>query len=395
MNFNNYKKNFFIFLLLLSNYIFTLPFYIKAELENKTNNLNLSVDYLKRFQENEYIIGPGDSLIISVSKNYPELTTSTLIDGEGSIYLPFLQRLYVSGLTTRELNELLQEAYKEFVNYPDVESQVIGYRPIKVTVEGEVDQPGLYTLKGSQLLPSLGDSPRNILDQQNFTNYDSLNILNENSQVKYPKSNNYFPTLFDLIKVAGGITRFSDLEDIKVIRKETISSGGGKKIASLNFIKSITGEDSSQNIRIYDGDVIRIKKLKNPNPDLLNSAIKTNLNPRYVKVFVTGRVNQPGLITVGKNSTLNDAIDVAGGAKILRGKVRYISYKNNGTIEKRNIAYRRYNPRGRSSNPYLKNGDLIIVGESLLSNTTQIINEVTSPFVGLYSAYSLIEAFSE
>ena len=116
LNFNKYKKNFFIFLLLLSNSIFALPYSIKAELENKTNNLNLSVDYLKRFQENEYILGPGDSLIIVVSKNYPELTTSTLIDGEGSIYLPFLQRLYVSGLTTRELNELLQEAYKEFVN---------------------------------------------------------------------------------------------------------------------------------------------------------------------------------------------------------------------------------------------------------------------------------------
>ena len=44
---------------------------------------------------------------------------------------------------------------------------------------------------------------------------------------------------------------------------------------------------------------------------------------------------------------------------------------------------------------YLKQGDLIVVGNSILSNSAQAIKEITAPFQGLYSTYRLYELISE
>ena len=46
------------------------------------------------------------------------------------------------------------------------------------------------------------------------------------------------------------------------------------------------------------------------------------MNPKYVKVIVGGRVNSPGVLTLTRFSTLNDAIDMAGGTKLIRGGIK-------------------------------------------------------------------------
>ena len=55
----------------------------------ETLSPNIS-DYLKRLPESEYIIGPGDQLLIIVSRFYPELNSDVVVDGE-TIYLPKLK----------------------------------------------------------------------------------------------------------------------------------------------------------------------------------------------------------------------------------------------------------------------------------------------------------------
>ena len=49
----------------------------------------------------------------------------------------------------------------------------------------------------------------------------------------------------------------------------------------------------------------------NPDISFLNTAIKSNLNPKYISVFVTGRVNLPGLKVIPKKSTVNDALELS------------------------------------------------------------------------------------
>ena len=119
------------------------------------------------------------------------------------------------------------------------------------------------------------------------------------------------------------------------------------------------------------------------------------MNPKYVTVAVTGRVNAPGVKKLSRSSTLNDAIDISGGTKLFRGKISYLSFNNDGSVEKRKITLNKNNKKGSYSNPFLKEGDLILVGSSLLNLSSEAISEITAPFQGLYSAYRLIELIGE
>ena len=89
--------------------------------------ISLDKTYLKKKSPDHYILDSGDSIKIIISRDYPELTSNVIINGEGSIYLPILKTVFVRGLTIKELNGLLNEAYKEFVKYPEVNYYVINY----------------------------------------------------------------------------------------------------------------------------------------------------------------------------------------------------------------------------------------------------------------------------
>ena len=49
--------------------------------------------------------------------------------------------------------------------------------------------------------------------------------------------------------------------------------------------------------------------------------------------------------------------------------------------------------RGSRRNPLIKEGDLITVTNSIFGKTTDVIKEITAPFVGIYSTKQLIEDF--
>ena len=374
---------------------------IKNDEHNKSKSL--TIDYFNKFPENDYILGPGDTVNVIVSRDYQELTSITTIDGEGGITLPSLGRIYVKGLTPIEFTELLNKAYLEYVKFPNVEVEIIEYRPIKVLIEGEINNPGFYTLIGSLSINNnnfakfiSGDMSlgAEINEQQKLSNKLKNSAINR-AKINSPRISYYFPTVYDAIKKGGGITNLSDLSQISIIRETSLSEGGGKKMTTLNFESLIMQGDNSQNIRIYDGDTIKIAKLSDPNKNNINKAIKYNLNPKFINVFVAGRVKNPGLVSLGKLSTLSDAIDVAGGAKIIRGPVKYLTFNNDGSIDKNLIRYKQNRKRGSKLNPFLRDGDLIIVGESILSNTTELIKEITAPFQGIYSTYRLYEAFTD
>ena len=378
------KFKFFVSFFLIIAGFNTSDFFVANEIKSKEPNI--SIDYFKKLPNNDYIIGPGDKLNIIVSRFYPELTTQSLVDGEGKIYIPKLNRIYVSELTINELNDLLNKAYKEFVKYPDVEVEVINYRPLRVFVDGEVENPGLQIINGSY---SLNNFRNDSLDKQNIQK--ELNNSMGDSLIDSP----FFPTVFDAIRSSGGITQFSDLTSIRVIRNNNLSDGGGKIQTTINFEDVLLTGDNSQNIRIYDGDIIKVKKSEQNNLANLQKSIYSKLSPKFLNVFVTGRVNRPGNTTITKASTLVDAIDFAGGAKVVKGPITFLRFNNDGSIENRKFALRRKSKKGSYSNPYMRDGDLIIVGESFLTATNQVITEFTSPFIGIFSTYGLIKAISE
>ena len=96
-----------------------------------------------------------------------------------------------------------------------------------------------------------------------------------------------------------------------------------------------------------------------------------------------------------KEATLSDAIDLTGPIRPLSGKIVLIRYEADGTVVKKNISYSARAKRGSKRNPFVKEGDLISVKNSLLGKSTGVIKEFTAPFVGIYSTKEIIESFKE
>ena len=338
--------------------------------KGQSQNLQLS----KRAQTtyDTYILGPGDRVNIELL-DLPELSGNFLIGPDGALYLPRLRGLYVEGLTVEELRHSLTKEFSTYVIDPQVYVRPNGFRPIRVYVSGEVKRPGYYTLSGVK----------------DFTN------TAKSEESKLLQLRNGFPTVFDAIRIADGITPYTDLAQVQVIRKRAEGLGGGRIKTNLNFLSLITEGDESQNIRLFDGDVLNIGKSDVVLREQLLKSAQSNLNPRFVNVFVTGRVNVPGEIKVPQGSSLNQAISLAGGAKLLKGKVEFVRLNREGTIDRRIFTYRPGAAAAAPNNPILATGDLIRIRDSIASGSVTVLNEITGPFVGLYSVYSLFNGIAK
>ena len=83
---------------------------------------------------------------------------------------------------------------------------------------------------------------------------------------------------------------------------------------------------------------------------------------------------------------------MAGGPKGISGPIKFIRFKNDGTIDKRIIKLNLRSKSGSKNNPYLQQSDLIVVGKTKFNAASEFITEVTAPFTGIYSTYALFDA---
>ena len=336
-----------------------------------------------------YILGPGDGLQIELL-DLPELSGRFSIGPDGTLYLPRLRALYVEGLTIEELRGFLTQQFKAYVRDPQVYVRPVAYRPIRIYVGGEVKRPGYYTLTGVQFTTEDLTPPSTSPFDDEFSGATKQTSVSGGSS-----SATLFPTVFDAIRSAQGITPYSDLSQVQVIRKRAEGLGGGRIKTNLNFLSLITEGNESQNIRLFDGDALKIGRSPIVLKEQLLKAGQSNLSPQFVEVFVTGRVNTPGGIKIPQGSSLNQAISLAGGTKLLKGKIEFVRFNREGTIDRRIFAYNPGAAADAPNNPTLAAGDLIRVNDSILSGSVNVLNELTGPFVGLYSVYSLLNGIAQ
>jgi len=348
-----------------------------------------------------YILGPGDSLQIELV-DIPELSGTFSIGPDGTIYLPRLRALYVEGLTVEELSYFLTEQFKTYVKSPEIYVRPVGYRPIRIYVGGEVLRPGYYTLTGPQvndiqeqqpgILPSRirATSSLEALTEQS-TGYQQSQLLAQSrfAENMAKATAVVFPTVFDALRSAQGITPFSDLSSVQVTRKQPLSAGGGRIRTQLDFLSLITEGDESQNIRVFDGDVVKVGKSKFVLRDQLLKAGQTNLSPQFIQVYVSGRVVTPGGVTMPQGSSLNQAINLAGGTQLLKGKVEFIRFTREGEVDRRVFSYSPNSPSDSYKNPILISGDIVRLRNSALSAGLGLLQEVATPLAGVYSLYSV------
>jgi polysaccharide export outer membrane protein len=120
-----------------------------------------SINNKKMTNSYEIKIQPDDLLSILVTCEDPEIAkpfninnmstqtqqtqqsgSSYLVDVNGEINFPVLGNLKIGGLTRTELMKMLNEKISQYIKRPMV---VVTVKNYKVTVQGEVASPGIYT----------------------------------------------------------------------------------------------------------------------------------------------------------------------------------------------------------------------------------------------------------
>lgn len=100
----------------------------------------------------QYRIGANDTLDISVFQ-IDELKRSVIVDSGGWILLPLVGQVHARGRTPVELSGDIAEALKKtYMKDPQVIVSVKESQSQRVTIDGAVNQPGVYPLSGPTTL---------------------------------------------------------------------------------------------------------------------------------------------------------------------------------------------------------------------------------------------------
>lgn len=160
----------------------------------------------------DYLIGPEDSLEISVWKN-EELSKVVTVRPDGMISLPLIGDVKASGYTPNQLRDKIVDRLKEYQETVVASVIVTAVNSYSVYVIGEVSKPGTYSLKRRT-------------------------------------------TLLQAIAMAGGFNQFASKNKIVVIREKNYYNDKDEKI-DIRFDDIIaSGKNTDKNIILRPGDTI-------------------------------------------------------------------------------------------------------------------------------------------
>lgn len=100
----------------------------------------------------EYRIGALDTITISVFQEADLSLPNVAVDASGFILLPLIGNIRAAGLTTTELSQAIADKLDHFLVRPQVSVTVVTSVSQKVTVDGSVEQPGVYAIQGKTTL---------------------------------------------------------------------------------------------------------------------------------------------------------------------------------------------------------------------------------------------------
>lgn len=115
-----------------------------------------------------YRIGPSDKLTIRVMQ-VPDLSFEEIrVDAGGQLQFPLIGSIRASGLTAQELSAHISDALRgRYVREPQVMVAVAEAASQKVTIDGAVNKPGVYEMRGRTTLlqaVAMAEGPTRVAD---------------------------------------------------------------------------------------------------------------------------------------------------------------------------------------------------------------------------------------
>ena len=327
-------------------------------------------DTQRFISQDAYILGPGDQLLITLlDPGAKNLGGTFEILNDGSSSLALIGNVVLDGLTVNQASRWLQTLYKRYLLRPELNLQVVRPRPLQVSVVGEVESPGLYSLTSNEVSQTEGGPATTITG---------------------------LPTLVTAIQKAGGLTLNADLTNLRLQRRLPGSSQQLRE-SQINLASLLQLGDKTQNPFLFDGDTILVGKAITPDREVMELAA-ANLSPQSIQVNVVGEVVQPGRLQLQANTPVVQAILAAGGPKNWRAKrsnVELVRINRNGSATREifNIDYNQGVSGAR--NPPLRNGDTVVVNRSNYAVATDALGAVTTPLSGLVSVWGLVRLIQQ
>jgi polysaccharide export outer membrane protein len=258
---------------------------------------------------------------------------------DGTATLGLLGSVQLTGLTVGQAQRWLTSLYSKYLLRPQLFLTLSGFRPVKVSVIGEVQRPGLYPL-------AVGATP------------------------------------VVAIQTAGGITLNSDVRKV-MLRRRLPGPEGTQKQTLLDLTQLLTYGNQLQNPLLFDGDTLLIARTEDPLPSEVLQLAATNLSPPTISVTVIGEVKSPGTLTLPANTSFAQALLRAGGTtdwRANRKSIELLRVNRNGTTTRDLFNYRDPNTAiSKGLNPPLRDNDTIIVRRSLYGKTIDVMNQVLVP----------------
>ena len=314
--------------------------------------------------QDAYILGPGDQLQLTLlDPGATALSGSFEILNDGSASLALVGNVVLDGLSLNQATSWLQSLYSQFLLRPELNLRVVRPRPLQVSVIGEVENPGLYSLTTS-----------------------------ESSQTAVSGSISGLPTVVAALQKAGGLTLNADLSNVLLQRR---IPGNGRQLREtrLDLIALLKLGDKLQNPFLFDGDTLLIGKALIPDSEIMELAA-TNLSPPNIRVNVIGELKSPGTLTLQANTPLIQAILAAGGPNTWRAKksnVELVRISRNGTATRELFTIDYSQSVSGIRNPPLRDGDTVVVNRSNYAMFTDALDAVTTPLSGLVNSWGLVQ----
>ena len=256
---------------------------------SKDTTLITGLSVNKNITTRKYILGPNDVLSINVYDS-PEFSQENVrVQPDGKLVIEPLGSLQISGMTIDDLQNILIQKYKHYLNDPRVSIKLEQTKPFIVYVTGGVLTPGSIEISTN---PS-----------------SSGNNNDSNSEIQIQRKT---PILSNVLIAAGGISYDADLENIRITNTFDNSE------IRVNLLELLQKSDASQDIYLMAGDVVHVPKLPTPlavSDEKYREYANASFSPRQVPVKVFGYINHPGLIKLesAQSLNINSAITAAGG----------------------------------------------------------------------------------